>query len=159
MPTFCLSHTGGSTSKATSVDVSVLWAAICIFEPVLLLWISHSKHNIWFHFIQNAMQQFTRNASKRSSAGAPEQRPTVEKPWWEKLMFPNIQDKAHLRSESFVTFVSSCSIFTFVHSVLSQGSTFSQLKLTNILVLDSMWKWQEACSHVLAAERHVIQSH
>lgn len=78
------SLTGVSTSKATSADVSAsLIHLFASFSPLVEI----LQGETFCLFPQNATQQFTSGASKKSLASAPGRRPTVATLWWAKLMF------------------------------------------------------------------------
>lgn len=72
------SLTGVSTSKATSADVSAsLIHLFASFSPLVEI----LQGEIFCLFPQNATQQFTSGASKKSLASAPGRRPTVATLW------------------------------------------------------------------------------
>lgn len=115
-------HTGGSTSKVTSADVSVSLTVVCLFGSCFPLLNFFGVNTIFCLFIQNATPQSTRGVSKKSLASAPARRPTVGTLWWAKLML-NISAKTSTKFWGidlfFVLFGWLCHNFMFVcYSIL-----------------------------------------
>lgn len=79
---------------------------------------SQIKLNLLMSFTQNAMRPFTRNASKKSLAGALEQQPTVVKLWWVELMFSNINSKQDVWWDTELHYFSSFESIVTEYSVL-----------------------------------------
>lgn len=94
----------------TWVFHGLLFASLVPVFPLLNFF---RVNTIFCLFIQNATQQSTRGASKKSLASAPARRPTVGTLWWAKLMF-NISAKISPKFWGFDLFFSSAGYVTIL---------------------------------------------